>query len=205
MKKILILGLSLTLIAGLLAGCGNGNTSSSTPGGNDSSSIAGGNDSSSVTGGDASSSTPGGDSSSSQGSDLAQLYADAITANGGEMAEYNPVITAVSEDDASAMMLASLGLNEDSMDAFAISMSLMNTQAYTIAAIMPAASQESSIMDALQAYIENMQRSFENYLPGPYEVACNAQLAQLSDGTILLVMCENQDEVFQAIEAAIAG
>ena len=137
--------------------------------------------------------------------ELTQVYADAITANGGEMVEYNPVITQASEDDMSAMMLTSLGLSQDNMDAFALSMSLMNTQAYTIAAVMPKASQEAAVMDALQAYIENTQRSFENYLPGPYEVASNAKLEQLSDGTILLVMCENQDEVFSAIQSAIAG
>ena len=36
-----------------------------------------------------------------------------------------------------------------------------------------------------------------------YEVASNAKLETLEDGTVLMVMCENQDTVFDAIAAAI--
>ena len=37
--------------------------------------------------------------------ELTKLYADAITANGGEAVEYNPVVTEVKEGDDSALLL----------------------------------------------------------------------------------------------------
>ena len=38
-----------------------------------------------------------------------------------------------------------------------------------------------------------------------YEIASNARLETLEDGTILLVMCEDQDAVFDAIRDTIEG
>ena len=135
--------------------------------------------------------------------ELTQLYADAITENGGEMAELNPVISEVKEGDMSAMILESLGLTQEQMAAFGISMSMMNVQAYGIAAIMPAEGQEGAVEDALQSYIDRQKSNFETYLADQYEVASAARLETLSDGTVLMVMCENQDTVFAAIKAAI--
>ena len=40
-------------------------------------------------------------------------------------------------------------------------------------------------------------------LADQYEVAENARLETLEDGTILLVMCEDQDTVFDAIADAV--
>ena len=40
-------------------------------------------------------------------------------------------------------------------------------------------------------------------LADQYEVALNAKLETLDDGTIVMVMCEGQDEVFDAIVSAI--
>ena len=41
------------------------------------------------------------------------------------------------------------------------------------------------------------------YLPDQYDIALAAKLDTLSDGTILLVMCEDQDGVFDRIRAVI--
>ena len=38
-----------------------------------------------------------------------------------------------------------------------------------------------------------------------YEIASHAHLETLEDGTILLVMCEDQDAVFDAIRDTIEG
>ena len=135
--------------------------------------------------------------------ELAGLYSSAITENGGEMAEYNPAFTQAKEDDGSAMVLENMGLNTEDMAAFGISASLMNIKAYAIAAIMPAEGKEAAVMDALQGYIDRTKSSFEMDLADQYEAAENARLETLEDGTILLVMCEDQDTVFDAIADAV--
>lgn len=174
MKKLLSLALALALSATVLAGCSNQN--------------GGGSSSAPVE------KTP---------EELTQLYADAITANGGEMVEYNPVVSAVSEDDMSAMLLELLGLTAEDMTAFGISASMMNVQAYGIAAVMPAEGKEDAVKEGLQGFIDRQKQSFETYLANQYEVAENAKLETLEDGTVLMVMCQDQDTVFDAIKAAI--
>ena len=138
--------------------------------------------------------------------ELTQLYTDAITANGGEMVEYNPVISEISEEDPlGGVILESLGLTQEDMTAFAISMSMMNVKAYGIAAIMPAEGKEETVAQALQGYIDRQQQNFETYLADQYEVAKNAHLETLEDGTVLMVMCEGQDAVFEGISSSILG
>lgn len=135
--------------------------------------------------------------------ELSELYASAITENGGEMVEYNPVFTEVKEDDMSAIILENLGLLVEDMQAFGVSSSVMNVKAYGIAAVMPAEGKAESVTSALQGYIDAQKSSFEQYLADQYEVANSAKLETLEDGTILMVMCEDQDTVFDAISAAI--
>lgn len=146
--------------------------------------------------------------SSSNGSqsaekDWAKLYSSAITNNGGEMVTYNPVFTKVQDGDLSGMIVETMGLNTGDMAAFGISASAMNVKAYGIAAVKPAAGKEAAVKQALQSYIDKTQSNFKEYLADQYEVACNARLEVLSDGTVLMVMCEDQDTVFNAISAAI--
>ena len=117
--------------------------------------------------------------------ELAELYSSAIMENGGEMAEYNPAFTQAKDDDGSAMVLENMGLNTEDM-----------------ADIMPAEGKEAAVMEALQGYIDRTKSSFEMYLADQYEVAENARLETLEDGTILLVMCQDQDTVFDAIADA---
>lgn len=135
--------------------------------------------------------------------ELTELYSSAITDNGGEMVEYNPVFTEVKEDDMSAIILENLGLLVEDMKAFAVSSSVMNVQAYAIAAVMPAEGKAETVTSALQSYIDAQKASFEQYLADQYEVASNAKLETLEDGTILMVMCEDQDTVFDAISSDI--
>lgn len=111
------------------------------------------------------------------------------------MVEYNPVITEKKEDDGSAMLLEMLGLDTGDMTAFGISASMMNVKAYAIAAVMPAEGKADAVKEGLQGYIDQQKSSFEMYLADQYEVAKNARLETLEDGTILMVMCEDQDTV----------
>lgn len=136
--------------------------------------------------------------------ELTQVYADALTENGGEMVEYNPVISKVdSEDLVSAMILESMGLKEEDMTAFGVSGSMMNVKAYGIAAVMPAEGKEEAVKEGLQGFIDRQKSSFETYLADQYAVAESARLETLEDGTVLMVMCEDQDTVFDGIRAAI--
>ena len=47
------------------------------------------------------------------------------------------------------------------------------------------------------------KQSFEQYLADQYDIASNARLETLEDGTVLLVMCQDQDAVFDAIRDTI--
>ena len=77
--------------------------------------------------------------------------------------------------------------------------------AYGIAAIYPAAGKSDAVLEGLNAFIDRQKQSFEQYLADQYEIAGNAHLETLEDGTILLVMCEDQDAVFDAIRDTIEG
>lgn len=174
MKKMLTLALALALTITALAGCSGKN-------------------------GGGSSSTP----PAKTPEELTQLYASAITDNAGEMVEYNPVISEAKEGDLSAMILETMGLKAEDMTAFGISASMMNVQAYGIAAVMPAEGRADAVKEALQSFIDNQKQSFEQYLVDQYEIASSAKLETLEDGTVLMVMCEDQDTVFGDISAAI--
>ena len=69
--------------------------------------------------------------------ELTDRYVQAITQYRGEMVEYNPVVSEYNEEN--AMYLELLGLTQEDMTAFALSVSMMNVKAYGIAAVMPAA------------------------------------------------------------------
>ena len=129
-----------------------------------------------------------------------ELYQQVITEHGGEMVEYNPVISRFdAEDGTSALALSSLGLEEGDVEAFGASVSVMNTQAYAIAPVQPAEGREEAVQTSLQGYVDRQQSNFEFYLPDQYQVAQDARLETLADGTVLLVMCQDGDEVFEAI------
>ena len=133
-----------------------------------------------------------------------ELYQQAIPAHGGEMVEYNPVISTFDpEDGRASLALESLGLKKEDVEAMGVSASVMNTQAYAIAAVLPVQGRESAVQEALQGYIERQQSSFEFYLPDQYQVAQDARLDTLEDGTVLLVMCSDADQVFQNIRGEL--
>lgn len=131
-----------------------------------------------------------------------QLYADAINNCGAELVEYNPPVTS-GDEDMSELVFQLLDVAEEDMEAYAISLSAMNVQAYTIALILPAEDKAETVLERISAYVERQQQSFEFYLADQYEIAKNAKVETLEDGTILLVMAENTDEVYSAITEAL--
>ena len=132
----------------------------------------------------------------------AQLYAHAITAaRGDEENEAYPVLK--TGDEITDMYYQVLGITAEDAEAMAMSVSLINVKAYGIAVIKPAEGREEAVTTGLQSFIDNQMQSFQNYLADQYEVAQNARLETLDDGTVLLVMCDGQDTVFDAIVSAI--
>ena len=111
----------------------------------------------------------------------------------------------VQKDDMADVIFELLGVTAADMSAFALSVSPMNIKAYGIAAIYPAAGKSDAVLEGLNAFIDRQKQSFEQYLADQYEIASNARLETLEDGTILLVMCEDQDAVFDAIRDTIEG
>lgn len=140
--------------------------------------------------------------------EYAAAYSAAIeAARDDEMNEYFPVTTnATGFPDATEeeMTFALLGFTTEDVEAYAISMSLMNVNAYGIVAAKPAQGKEETVKTGMENYVEAQKASFENYLEDQHEIAASAKLETLDDGTILLVMCEGQDTVFDAVKAELS-
>ena len=134
-----------------------------------------------------------------------QLYTTAIeNARDAETNEAMPVLTD-GDGEQLTLYLDLLGLNADDMEAFALSASLMNVRAYGIAAVYPADGRETAVKEGLEGFIDRQMQSFEQYLADQYDVASKARLEILTDGTVLLVMCQDQDTVYDAIRETIEG
>lgn len=132
-----------------------------------------------------------------------QLYRTAIEgARDQELNDAVGVVTSASEDQGQAVFDA-LGLKAEQVEACALSVSMMNVKAYGIAAIYPAEGWEEAVRNSLNDFIVRQKENFQQYLPDQYEIASKARLETLKDGTILLVMCEDQDRVFEDIRTAV--
>ena len=107
-----------------------------------------------------------------------QRFVTAITdARSEEDNEYNSILSSA-DDDTADMTFQLLGV---------------------IAVIKPAQDSEDTVKEGLQGFIDQQQQNFQMYLPDQYEVAKNARLETLEDGTVVMVMCEDQDTVFDSI------
>lgn len=134
-----------------------------------------------------------------------QRYVDAITnARSAEDNEYNPILSST-DDDMADITFEMLGFSAEDVESFAISVSLMNVRAYGIAVIMPAEGKADTVKAGLQSYMDTQASNFENYLADQYEVAKSARLETLADGTLVMVLCEGQDAVYESISTALQG
>lgn len=134
-----------------------------------------------------------------------EAYKTAIeSARDDELNKAVPVITSA-EDDMAAMILPMLGITEENAAAFAVAVSGMNIKAYGVAAILPAEGKSEEVLEGVNAFVELQKQSFQQYLADQYEIANAAKVETLDDGTILLVMCEDQDTVLEAIKASLNG
>lgn len=132
-----------------------------------------------------------------------QAYKNAIEgARDRETNEAIPVITS-SQDDLADFILPMLGVTDENAGSYAVAVSPMNVRAYGVAAVMPASGKDEEVLEGLNGFIDAQRRNFEQYLPDQYEIAKNARMETLEDGTILLVMSEEQDQIFDTIRDAI--
>ena len=131
------------------------------------------------------------------------LYETAIQA--ARDAETNQALPIIddADDDAAAMVFEMLGVAPKDMSSYALSVSMRNVTAYAVAAIYPAAGKHDTILESLQTFVDRQKESFQQYLADQYQVAVNARLETLDDGTVLLVMSAQQDAVFDAIRDVI--
>lgn len=131
------------------------------------------------------------------------LYESAIESARDEATNEAVPLIDDADDDAAQMVFDLLGVTPEDMSAYAISVSLMNVKAYAIAAIYPAAGKEDAVLESLRRFVSSQQQSFKEYLADQYEIAVNTRLETLEDGTVLLVMSENQDALFDSIRDTI--
>lgn len=135
--------------------------------------------------------------------ELTQAYKEAITsARDQKLNDAYPIITSA-EDGEAELVFQTLGLQETDMTAYALAVSLRNVNAYAVAAIMPASGKEDAVMSALENYLETQRQNFERYLEDQYAIAKAAKLESQEDGTILLVMTEDQDKVLENIQKSL--
>ena len=121
-----------------------------------------------------------------------------------EMNEAVPVITST-DDQMADLVLPMVGITSDNAAAFAVAVSPMNIRAYGIVAVLPAEGKSEEVLEGVNAFVEQQKQNFQQYLIDQYDIANAARLETLDDGTILLVMCEDQDTVFDAIQDALSA
>lgn len=110
-----------------------------------------------------------------------------------------PVLTSFEDE----YIFSLLGLTEADVSACAVAVSPMNVRAYGIALVVPAEGKAEAVQAGLQGFVDLQQQNFAQYLPDQYDIAKNAVLETLPDGTVLLVMCENSKQVAEAIRSAL--
>ena len=132
-----------------------------------------------------------------------ESYRAAITAaRSQEDNDAFPILT--DPDDALAEpIFAMLGVTGADMSAYALSVSPVNIRAYGVALAMPASGREDAVRQGFQSFVETQKQSFQNYLEDQYAVAQAARVETLEDGTVVLVMCENGDEVLDALKKSL--
>lgn len=116
----------------------------------------------------------------------------------------NPFDVAEEEAESMApMMLSTLGLEEDMLEEYAVSMSLMNVRAYAVGIFVPAQDKAEDVKAALESYVAAQRKAFEQYLQDQYVIAQNAVVETLPGGEVILVMSENSTQTAQALRDAL--
>ncbi|HIY10868.1 MAG TPA: DUF4358 domain-containing protein [Candidatus Anaerofilum excrementigallinarum] len=90
-------------------------------------------------------------------------------------------------------------LTDQLMEQFAITLSPSNNTPYALAIILPEAGQQETLLEKLQALVEQKQLVYRDYLPKEYAIAADAKLETMDTGEVVLAMCPDSDEVMEEI------
>lgn len=123
-------------------------------------------------------------------------------ARDAELNDYIPVLTSVN-DPGAQQVLTTLSLNTETMECYALSVSLINIKAYGIVLVKPVEGQEEAVKTALEEFVESTRSSFENYLPAQAEIANAATVETLENSVIMMIMSEEHDTVRDAVAEAV--
>ena len=134
-----------------------------------------------------------------------EAYKTAIeSARDDELNEAIPVITSV-DDDMASLVLPLIGVTAENATAFAVAVSPLTIKSFCVSAILPAEGKSEEVLEGVNAFVDQQKQNFQQYLIDQYDIANAAKVETLDDGTILLVMCENQDTVLDAIKTSLNG
>ncbi len=125
-----------------------------------------------------------------------------INENGGEMAEYNPAAALDGDDANVSEFMQWQEWDAASFESGALSVSLMNVQAYAIAVVKPSDGQKDTVLKYLADYQTQIENNFDKYLADQYEIAKNAVTREVN-GYIVFVMAENADSIAADIAAKL--
>lgn len=119
---------------------------------------------------------------------------------------YSPDYTAEDlHNNAVDLILPMMGLEEGMYENFAASVSAIMIRSYGVAIVKPAEGKTEEVKAALENFVTNQQLSMENYLQDQYEIAKAATVKVVPTGEVVMVCCENSDQVLASIEAALAA
>ena len=97
-----------------------------------------------------------------------------------------------------------LGITEDQVEDYAVSISMMNVHAYTVALLKPIDGEADNIVSAIESYKESKKDEFKQYLVDQYEIADGAVIE--NDGKyIYFAMCSNAAETVENMKKAVSG
>lgn len=111
------------------------------------------------------------------------------------------IITTPEEDNFGIM--EAYALDPEAMEQYAVSISIMNTQAYGVMIVMPKEGQAETIKTAMQDFIQRQTDSFELYLEDQYQIAKDAKLETMPSGELVLVMSEDASAIMESIKNAL--
>lgn len=205
MKRFLCIALTLTMVLGALAGCGNTNNDPQPNTPPDSSAIVDDVNTPEDTSTPDESSEPEVIPPSDEApeivatsvNDRVRIIIDRV--RDIESKEAFPV--EINNDNG---VLDLLGLTEEDVAEYAITYSPMNVHAYMIAVIKPAEAKDDVVTAALKEYHQATIKSFEQYLPDQLEIASNAAIFA-DAGYLGIVMCENSAEVEKNLITGLEG
>lgn len=102
-------------------------------------------------------------------------------------------------DNQSQLILSLIGILPEDAEAYALSISPMNVKAYGIAIVKPAEGKQEVVETGLNGFLETQRKNFETYLPDQYEIAKAGTVNTLDDGTVVMVVSENSDAIYDSI------